>query len=149
MLYSFKGADTLGPFAFKGEKMVTANLWKIENDKYSIQFNRVKPKERKVIFEMLKDWRKVGTGFHSDGSEIFILLKEATENENVYPTLKQLPFPLTEEKKSGKITTIKTRYNSTKTRRRLTKSENRGKIKGKRSCSKCGQIGHNSRTCKA
>lgn len=128
--------------------MVTASLWKIEADTYSIQFDKVKPKERKVIFQILKDWKEVATGFHRDGSELYILSKKIVEDENIYATLKQLPFPLTEEKKSGQRKTIKTQFNSTKTRKPLTKIKSCGKIKGKRSCSKCGQIGHNSRTCK-
>lgn len=128
--------------------MVTASLWKIESNTYSIQFNKVKPKERKVIFQLLKDWKQVANGYHRDGSELFILSKKVVEDENIYKTLKELPFPLTEEKKSGQVKTIKTQFNSTKTRKTLTSSKKHAKIRGQRSCSKCGQVGHNSRTCK-
>jgi len=38
------------------EIMVTANLWKIETNTYSIQVNKVKPKQRKEIKQMFKGW---------------------------------------------------------------------------------------------
>lgn len=128
--------------------MVTANLWKIETNTYSIQVNKVKPKERKEIKQLFKGWKETAVGFHRDGSQLFIFSKELSENENVYSFAKLLPFPLTEEKKSGQVKEIKTRFNDTKRRKTLTKTKTCGKIKGKRSCSKCGHVGHNSRTCK-
>ena len=129
--------------------MVTANMWKIETNTYSIQFNNVKPKERKVILNLLNDWEEKGVGFHPDGSELYIFSKKVSDNENIYSSLRNLPYPLTEERKNGSLKTIKTQFNSAKTRKTLTCSKKRAKIKGQRSCSRCGQIGHNSRTCKA
>ena len=128
--------------------MVTANMWKVETNTYSIQFNNVKRKERKVILELLEDWEEKAIGFHPDGSELYIFSKKVSNNENIYSSLKKLPFPLTEERKNGSLKTIKTEFNRTKTRKNLTSSKKRAKIKGQRSCSKCGQAGHNSRTCK-
>ena len=128
--------------------MVTANMWKVETNKYSIQFNNVKRKERKVILDLLKDWEEKAVGFHPDGSELYIFSKKVSDNENIYNSLRKLPYPLTEERKNGSIKTIKTEFNDAKTRKDLTSSKTCGKIKGVRSCSKCGAKGHNSRTCK-
>lgn len=128
--------------------MVTANLWKIENNTYSIQFNKVNPKDKKVIFKLLNDWKETGIGFHKDGTELYIFSKTLLEEENIYNSLKHLPFPLTEEKKNGSIKTIKTKFKHTKRSTSLTKQEKSAKIKEGRSCSKCGRKGHNSRTCK-
>jgi len=128
--------------------MVTANMWKVETNKYSIQFNNVKRKERKVILDLLKDWEEKAVGFHPDGSELYIFSKKVSDNENIYNSLRKLPYPLTEERKNGSIKTIKTEFNDAKTRKALTSSKTCGKIKGVRSCSKCGAKGHNSRTCK-
>lgn len=130
------------------EIMVTANLWKIETNTYSIQVNKVKPKQRKEIKQMFKGWKETAVGFHRDGSQLFIFSKELTKDESIYKFAKQLPFPLTEEKKSGKTKPVKTQFNDTKRRKPLTSSKTCGKIKGVRSCSKCGAKGHNSRTCK-
>jgi hypothetical protein len=129
--------------------MVTANMWKVETNTYSIQFNNVKRKERKVILELLEDWEEKAIGFHPDGSELYIFSKKVSDNENIYSALKKLPYPLTEERKNGSLKTIKTEFNRTKTSKNLTSSKKRARIKGQRSCSRCGQIGHNSRTCKA
>lgn len=128
--------------------MVTANLWKIENDTYSIQFNKVRPKEKKLIFKLLSDWKETASGFHSDGSELLIFSKKVMSNENIYKSLKELPFPLVEEKKSGELKSVKTQYKDTKTSKGLTMPKKSAKIGGGRTCSRCGNKGHNSRTCK-
>jgi len=130
------------------EIMVTANLWKIETNTYSIQVNKVKPKQRKEIKQMFKGWKETAVGFHRDGSQLFIFSKELAKDESIYKFAKQLPFPLIEEKKNGEEKPVKTQFNDTKTRKPLTSSKTYGKIKGVRSCSKCGAKGHNSRTCK-
>lgn len=128
--------------------MVTVNLWKTETNTYSIQFNKVDSKQRKEIYKIVQNWKQTACGFHKDGSEVFIFTKTLTEEENIYNFVKNLPFPVTEEKKSGETKIIKTKFNHTKRGRPLTSSKKHAKIKGQRSCSKCGQIGHNSRTCK-
>ena len=128
--------------------MVTVNLWKTETNTYSIQFNKVSPKQRKEIYKIVEDWKQIASGFHRDGSEVLIFSKTLETKENIYSFVKSMPFPVTEEKKSGELKTVKTKFNRTKRSKPLTKTKSSGKIKGKRSCSKCGQIGHNSRTCK-
>lgn len=128
--------------------MVTVNLWKTETNTYSIQFNKVSPKQRKEIYKIVEDWKQVASGFHRDGSEVLIFSKTLETKENIYSFVKSMPFPVTEEKKSGELKTVKTKFNRTKRSKPLTKTKSCGKIKGKRSCSKCGQIGHNSRTCR-
>jgi hypothetical protein len=57
------------------------------------------------------------------------------EDESIYKFVKQLPFPLVEEKKNGELKTVKTQFNDTKKRKPLTSSKSHGKIKGSRSCS--------------
>ena len=147
MLYSFKRTDILGPLVL-GDTMITANLWKIETNVYSIQINKVSAKHRKEIKQIFKGWKETAVGFHRDGSQLFIFSKELTKDESMYKFAKQLPFPLIEEKKSGEKKPVKTQFNSTKTRKPLTSTKTCGKIRGVRSCSKCGAKGHNSRTCK-
>ena len=135
-------------FFFYGGKMATGNLWKVESNIYSIQVSEINKKEKKEIKQIFKDWKETASGFHRDGSQLLIFSKELLEDENIYKFVKQLPFPLVEEKKNGELKTVKTRFSDTKTRKPLTSSKNHGKIKGSRSCSRCGQKGHNSRTCK-
>lgn len=124
--------------------MVVGNLWKKASDEYSIQFDNVKPREKRTILGIFRDWRSVGSGFKRDGSEVLIFSKKVGEEENIYLSLRELPFPLFEEKKSGKLVKVKTGRKSLP----LTPTKNCGKIKTSRTCSKCGVKGHNSRTCK-
>lgn len=129
--------------------MATASLWKVENNRYALQFNKVKPKERSVIFSLLKDWQETGSGFHRDGSQVLIFSKNLLEEENIYRFVRNLPFPLIEEKKTGEIKRIKTAARREDAKKSLTEQKKSAKIKGKRICSKCGEPGHNVRTCKS
>lgn len=129
--------------------MAIGSLWK-EEEKFVIQFNKVKPKEKSLIFKTLTDWKKTGSGFHRDGTEVYLFSNTLYDEEKVFSLVKSLPFPFTEEKKNGQSKTIKTEYDREAKRQRLTEKANCAKIRGgKRSCSKCGAKGHNSRTCKA
>lgn len=129
--------------------MATASFWKVQDNKYSIQFNAVKPRERKVIVQLLKGWEEIGSGFHRNGDELFIFSRSLLEDESIYKFVKELPFDTVEMKKDGTNKVVKTK-NSKKTKTKpLTKVTKSAKIKGSRSCSKCGVTGHNSRTCKA
>lgn len=127
--------------------MAIGTVWK-EEEKFVIQFNKVKPKERSLIFKKLTDWKETGSGFHKDGTEVYLFSNTMYDEEKVYSLVKSMPFPFTEEKRNGKICIIKTEYDRELKRRRLTEKKDRVKIGG-RTCSKCGVKGHNSRTCKA
>ena len=121
--------------------MANAKIWKTEEKKYSVQFDNVGPKERKTILTMFSTWREIGTGFHKDGTQVFIFSKQYSEEDSLRQFLKEIPFPVIEERKSGKIRRIKTKAP-------LTPPEKRAKISKGRTCSLCGEKGHNSRTCK-
>lgn len=128
--------------------MATATFWKVEDNKYTIQFSEVKPKEKSTIFNLLSEWNETGSGFHRDGTELFLFSKSLLENENIYKFVKSMPFPVTEEKKSGESKKIKTLHKESGQKKSLTDQKSRGKISGGRICSQCGQVGHNKRTCK-
>lgn len=125
--------------------MAVGVLWKTD-EKFVVQFSHVKPREKTVIFNSLKEWKESGSGFHKDGTEIFLFSNTTLDEDKVMSLVKSFPFPFTEEKRNG--TTRKIRTKCTAKRKILTSTEKPAKIKGKRSCSRCGQIGHNSRTCK-
>lgn len=128
--------------------MAIGSLWK-EEEKFIIQFNKVKPKEKSLIFKTLTDWKESGSGFHKDGTEVYLFYNNLYDEEKVLSLVKSFPFPFTEEKKNGQTKAIKTEYDREQKRQRLTEKAKRVKIGGgKRSCSKCGAKGHNSRTCK-
>lgn len=124
--------------------MAVGIMWKTE-EKFVVQFSHVKPREKKVIFNNLKDWSQTGSGFHKDGTEVFIFSNTMIDEHNALSLVKSFPFPFTEEKRNGTTRKIRTNYRTE--RNPLTSPEKPAKIKGKRSCSKCGQNGHNSRTC--
>lgn len=126
--------------------MAIGSVWK-EEEKFVIQFNNVKPKEKRLISKTLNDWKESGSGFHRDGTEVLLFSSRLYDEEKVYQLVKSMPFPFTEEKKNGQSKSIKTEYDRELKRRRLTEKKNRVKIGG-RTCSKCGVKGHNSRTCK-
>jgi len=128
--------------------METVSLWKVENNRYALQFNKVKPRERSVIFSLLKGWQETGSGFHRDGSEIFIFSKDLLEDEDIYRFVRELPFPIIEEKKSGESKRVKTAFRPEKIKPPLTNAKGSAKIRGQRICSQCGVAGHNVRSCK-
>lgn len=128
--------------------MAIAAFWKVEDNKYTIQFSQVKPKEKSTIFNLLNDWNETGNGYHRDGTELFLFSKSLLENEDIYKFVKSMPFPVTEEKKSGESKKIKTLYKEVNKKKDLTSPKIRGKISGGRICSQCGQAGHNKRTCR-
>lgn len=125
--------------------MAVGILWKTD-DKFVVQFDKVNSKDKKIIKKSFNEWSPSGSGFHKDGTEIFIFSHKNLDEEIVISLVKSLPFPFTEEKRNG--TTRKIRTKCTAKCKTLTSTEKPAKIKGKRSCSRCGQIGHNSRTCK-
>lgn len=120
--------------------MTNAKVWKTEEQKYSVQFDNVKPKDRRTILSIFSSWKEVGSGFHKDGTEVFIFSKQYQEEESLFKFLKTIPFPLVSEGKSGKTKKVKTKC--------LTNNKKSATIHKGRTCSKCGHEGHNSRTCK-
>ena len=131
-------------FICKEIKLTSASFWKIESNKYAFQFNHVKPKDRKVIFTLFKGWETTASGFHKNGTELFIFSKSLLEDESIYKFAKNIPFPTSEQKKDGTMKPVKNGRNKA-----LTKSKKSATIRKQRTCSLCGQKGHNSRTCKA
>jgi len=127
--------------------MAVGSMWKADN-KFVIQFNQVKPREKSFIFKSLKEWNESGSGFHKDGTEVLIFSNTLFDEEKVYSLVKSMPFPFTEESRNGNSKKIKTQYNCKVKEKGLTDSRSHGKIGGGRTCSKCGFKGHNSRTCK-
>lgn len=127
--------------------MAVGSIWKTD-DKFVIQFNNVKPKEKPIIFNSLVDWNQAGSGFQKDGTEIFIFCYKTTDESKVLQVVKNFPFPFTEEKKNGESKKIRTQHNDKVKPEVLTRSLVRARMEGCRTCSKCGGKGHNSRTCK-
>lgn len=130
--------------------MATGALWKVEDSRYFLQFNSVKPREKAVLFDLLKDWNKTGSGYHKDGTELLIFSKNV--EGDIYKFVKQLPFPLIEEKKSGQSIKIKTAWTPgekilKKNFNKKEKTKAASKEAGTRICSLCGDSGHNRRTC--
>lgn len=128
--------------------MATASFWKVDENKYTIQFSKVKPKEKSTIFNLLNGWKEAGNGFHRDGTELFIFSKELLGDEDIYRFVKNMPFPVTEEKKNGESKKIKTLFRDTTKNKDLTSRKKYDKMSGGRICSQCGQAGHNKRTCR-
>jgi hypothetical protein len=127
--------------------MAIGSIWKAD-DKFVIQFNNVKPREKPIIFNSLNGWSQSGSGFQKDGTEIFIFSNKTEDESKVFQIVKSFPFPFTEEKKNGESKKIRTQHNDKTKAQPLTRSPLRAKIGGGRTCSRCNQKGHNSRTCK-
>lgn len=125
--------------------MAIGSVWKTD-DKFVIQFNEVRPGEKRFIFNLLRDWNTSGQGFHKDGTEVFLFSNKILDEDKLFQLVKSMPFPFTEEKKSGKSKKISTNYKAGEVS--LTPIKKHGKVGG-RTCSKCGIKGHNARTCKA
>jgi len=128
--------------------MAIAYLWKVDGDEYRFHVNKISAKEKRSILMHFKTWNETGSGYHKDGTETFIFSKILSAADNIYKFAKQLPFTVVEEKKNGEIKIIKAVSLDAKTKKGLTNSVKPAKTKGGRTCSHCGQKGHNSRTCK-
>ena len=124
--------------------MAIGSVWKAD-EKFVVQFNKVKPKDKRIIDKTFQEWNPSGSGFHRDGTEVLIFSNSLLDEEKVFNLVKNMPFPFTEEKRNGTSKRIRTSY--TGKQGGLTGSTNNAKIGG-RTCSKCGIKGHNSRTCK-
>lgn len=126
--------------------MASGSFWKNENN-YTVQFNNVTPRDKRIISKTFNEWRETGSGFHKDGTEILIFSTQEQDEKKIISLVKEMPFPFTEEKKNGQSKKIRTKY--AEKRKGLTARKKCGKISGGRACSKCGAAGHNSRTCRA
>ena len=128
--------------------MAIGNVWKAE-EKFVVQFSNVKPKEKKIIMSSFQDWNKSGSGFHKDGTEIYLFSNTNLDERGVFSLVKNMPFPFTEEKKSGKTRQIRTKHIAKQ--KSLTEKKNSDKVKIRKpsTCSRCGKLGHNSRRCDA
>ena len=125
--------------------MAVGSIWRADN-KIVVQFNQVKPKDKKIIKKAFEEWSPSGSGYHKDGTEVLIFSNKHIEEDKVIGLVKQMPFPFTQERHTGTSTKIHT--NHTTEQKGLTSIKNPDKIRGSRTCSKCGVKGHNSRTCK-
>lgn len=125
--------------------MASGSFWKNENN-YTVQFNNVTARDKKIISKTFNDWRETGNGFHKDGTEILLFSTQEQDEKKVISLVKEMPFPFTEEKKNGQSKKIRTKY--AEKCKGLTARKKCGKIGGSRTCSRCGIKGHNSRTCK-
>lgn len=126
--------------------MAIGSVWKAD-EKFVVQFNKVKPKDKRIIDKTFQEWNPSGSGFHRDGTEVLIFSSTMLDEEKVFNLVKNMPFPFTEEKRNGTSKKIRTCY--TGKDRGLTGPQKDGRISRGRTCSKCGTKGHNSRTCKA
>lgn len=125
--------------------MAIGSLWK-NDDHYIVQFNNVTPREKSFIKKNFNEWKEAGNGFHKDGTEILLFLSREQDEKKIFSLVKDMPFPFTEEKKNGQSKTIRTKYAGK--RKGLTAAKSCGKIRKARTCSKCGDSGHDSRNCR-
>lgn len=149
MLYSLGGSNPVASYFLFGDKVAVAYLWKLDSNEYRFQINKISAKEKRNILQFFKSWNEAGSGYHKDGTETFIFSKLLNDDESIYRFAKQLPFPVVEERRNGETRQIKTQFVAPKKSKGLTTPKKSAKIGGGRTCSRCGNKGHNSRTCKA
>ena len=108
---------------------------------YRIQINDVGSKSDKKIMETLSDWALVAEFWYSNNNKKGFVFQKVFADQKAWKAwTKNYPYPLEE------ISSISNRVKTT-TLGTGKVHKSRGRPKGRR-CGKCGEIGHNARTCK-
>lgn len=138
--------------------MIKAKAWKTTQEKnatecfYRIQVYGVKnASERKIAFDALKDWESVAEGWNNKKQEEVLVFRKNFETvEHFLGWGKEfMDFPLEEIDKNGKIKAYVKIGPQGKSRKTKSKPKNTNTSKPQgRVCGKCGERGHNARTCR-
>lgn len=133
---------------------INAQAWKMTMEKgtshcvYRMQVNGVNNKNQKKIFGALKGWNEAGYGYNSKtGKEFLFFSRDFGTTEKWLEWAKSFnSWKLDELDKNGEIKS----YVKIGLRPGQTPliAEAPAQIKGVRKCSKCGEPGHNARTCR-
>jgi hypothetical protein len=88
------------------ESKMISSAWKVHEDEtgigYRLQIAEVPWKFRKVLFEAMKDWNKVGVGWTKDtGNQIFIFDKNFRSESEWLKWVKAFPLEVSESKIRG------------------------------------------------
>lgn len=134
---------------------VTGQAWKITLEKgtphcvYRMQINGVTNKNEKQVSAAMKDWIDSGYGYNAKtGISTLFFSRDFGTTENWLEWAKAFRgFVLEELDRHGKIK----KYVKIGLRpgQHSTSSEAPKTKKGVRKCSKCGEVGHNARTCRS
>lgn len=119
---------------------VKATAWKTTLDKrseeckYQIQITVDDGRVERKIEGMFEDWNSSGYGTHGSGSVMMLYSKDFGDAKKWLNWAKQFPYYLEELTQSDKIKV-------------LSWGRSEEEPKGKRRCRKCGNFGHNQKTC--
>lgn len=130
--------------------MIKGSAWKVSAKEmseciYRLQVDGIKnTRDMNKVEKALDTWNFVGDGFNSKSdSHIFFFHRKFESSDKFVAWGKEFQeFPLVELDKNGQIKSyVKIGLRTNK------RSPARIISTGKRKCGKCGQVGHNSRTC--
>lgn len=131
-------------YVFYGEAMIEGYIWKTDSTTYNLQILSSSVSESKQIENLFKDWSQIGFGFCKNGELINIFSKRFEDPRILNNFVRTLPVDLTEYDRNGnqkKLKTAVVKNNKKNLKKDITKQT--GRI-----CGKCGNRGHNIRTCK-
>ena len=127
--------------------MLNSTCWKVKSEKnsnsitYNIQLSGIGRKQIKALLEVMSGWHKYAHGHNAKGLAVLLFRKSFESNYDWVKWARSFPYDLFEEKENGKVEKIK-RYKSNKKVKTIPATMSGGRV-----CSKCGDKGHNRRTC--
>lgn len=134
--------------------MLNGKAWKATLDKgnercvYRLQVNGINGKNRNSVLKLMSGWTNAGEGFSTKTNEEFIVFSRDFKTTPKWMAWAKAfqGFKLVELDKNGEVK----KYIKIGPRGTPTISTPVAKpTKGKRRCGKCGEVGHNARTCKS
>jgi len=135
--------------------MIEGCIWKTNSTTYNLQLKFKNSLEFKELDLFLKDWRQIGTGTNKTGDILNIFSREFLEPKLWNSFAKTLPVVLHEIDRDGNKKPVKTAVIIKKVRKNKKQAKPTKVVKvvkvakqGGRICGKCGNAGHNVRTCK-
>jgi hypothetical protein len=138
--------------------MIEGCIWKTNSTTYNLQLKFRSNSEFQELDTYLKDWRQIGTGTNKTGDILNIFSRQFLEPKHWNMFAKTLPVVLHEIDRDGNKKPVKTAIVSKKLRKskkpakiaKVAKTVKINKVpkQGGRICGKCGNAGHNVRTCK-
>lgn len=123
--------------------MIEGYIWKTDSITYNFQILSSSLSELKQIENLLKDWNQIGYGFTKNGETINIFSKQIEDPKSLSDFTKALPFCLFEYDRNGNQKQVRTSAIKHKKMKQNVTTKQVGRV-----CGKCGNRGHNIRTCK-
>lgn len=128
--------------------MISAVAWRVKTQNpsdfsYRLQVEDITPKNKTKLFKALEGWKQSGVIIDpNENTNDFIFVRAFQSDSEWLSWAAGFPYEISEMSRTGSTRPLKKANKSKKVS--ITKG---GNVRKRTTCSKCGQIGHNARTC--